>query len=539
MYRNSNRLIRGLSFALAVSLAGCTVKEIRTPTQVPSTLAIPTATAGDAHRPEPFTVRAAHVVLRSGPSADLEPVGALTQGDTGTILDQSPDGRWYRVSVPGHVGDVWLLADLVVKEVNGLDCTVIPTTGLDLRTGPGDDYGVEVHVATGTVLLVLARTENSDWLLATINHDSRNQSSRGWVQATGVDCSGPVSPLPTVNATPTSLALVSATPMPEALPTTRPTAVVTRGPTLRPTLTSPPSLMSPTTEVGEVATLRSRPTNTAVIPTQTATLVPVPRPTASNTVAPAETATEVATATLIHIPTPSDTPTASPPPCMYTGPTCTPPPALTPSPSPTEPPLPTLTPSPTPSATPVPTASATPPPTAQPKPTHPPRPGAHSEDGALGYIKGVAFLDADQNGALGPSDPGLNDVEVYLDGGGLQLHQITPAIGSFSFDGLGAGTYSVYIKPGSEWRITTPPRYEITLKPGGLVTGVDFGLARRDTPPAAPRTAPATMHIQLPSTGMGDLPPIALITLLGLVLASLSAVGAAFERFRRGRRASE
>lgn len=121
---------------------------------------------------------------------------------------------------------------------------------------------------------------------------------------------------------------------------------------------------------------------------------------------------------------------------------------------------------------------------------------------ALGYIKGVAFIDESGDGQLDEADPGLNDVEVYLDGGGLQLRQITPGNGSFSFDGLGAGMYDVYIKPGPEWRVTTTSRYAVELSEGDIIMGADFGLLGIDSVPIPASTSThRDMPLSLPATG--------------------------------------
>ena len=62
------------------------------------------------------TVSGANVLnIRSGPGTNFPVVGAARQGDTGTIVGQSQDGRWWVVeapSLPGGVG--WVSADFVI-----------------------------------------------------------------------------------------------------------------------------------------------------------------------------------------------------------------------------------------------------------------------------------------------------------------------------------------------------------------------------------------------------------------------------------------
>jgi len=180
----------------------------------------------------------------------------------------------------------------------------------------------------------------------------------------------------------------------------------------------------------------------------------------------------------------------------------------------------------TPTSTP--TGGTVPPngPTATPRPTRKPGGGGDTNDlQRLGSIKGLAFIDQNQDGRLGPTEPGLNDVGVHLRGGGLDLFQITGPTGQFSFEGLGAGEYDVFIQPGPEWRVTTPSLYKVKVN-GNMVQGIDFGLVRTGAPPAKP-TGP-----RLPATGVADLPMSGLLGVVALVLSVVAAVGFGFERRR-------
>ncbi len=144
--------------------------------------------------------------------------------------------------------------------------------------------------------------------------------------------------------------------------------------------------------------------------------------------------------------------------------------------------------------------------------------------GGAGTIMGLAFIDADNDGKLGPNDPGLNDVGVHLEGGGMKLYQVTPATGQFSFAGLGPGEYDVYVTVGSEWRITTPARYKVKIT-GGKVGGVDFGMNRGP--------APMAKAIRMPATGVADLPAAGLAGILALFLSILGGLGFVKERRRQ------
>jgi hypothetical protein len=153
--------------------------------------------------------------------------------------------------------------------------------------------------------------------------------------------------------------------------------------------------------------------------------------------------------------------------------------------------------------------------------------------GELAMIRGVAFLDQNGDGVLGAGEPGLDHVQVYLHGGGLEISQITPNTGQFSFEALGDGEYDVYITPGAEWRITTPQKYVVRVR-GNIVTGIDFGLIRTDAGvPAVVESAGRA--IRLPATGVIDLPRGQVLGGMALALTLVGLVGLTIER-RKNRR---
>jgi hypothetical protein len=188
----------------------------------------------------------------------------------------------------------------------------------------------------------------------------------------------------------------------------------------------------------------------------------------------------------------------------------------------------TETPAPTSETPAVPTSPAN----ATPKPTGVPGSSQAKSEAQLGSIKGIAFIDQNGDGKLDPTDPGLNDVLVHLDGGGLQLTHLTPGNGTYSFDGLGAGKYDVYITPGPEWRVTTKRIYSgVSVAPGQVVMGIDFGLVRVGQPVPAPKAKViAGASVRLPATGIAELPAAPILGLATLLLGALGALGMSAER---------
>jgi hypothetical protein len=205
------------------------------------------------------------------------------------------------------------------------------------------------------------------------------------------------------------------------------------------------------------------------------------------------------------------------------------------------PPTPTV-----PGGTPVPTQpGATAVPTAKPTSAGGSSGGTSSKksNDSFGQIRGVAFIDLNQDGQIGPGEPGLNDVKVNLGGGGLEVSQITPADGTFNFPGLGPGKYDVFIAPGPEWNVTTPRKYTVEVS-GNDLAGVDFGMIRGgDVPEVTQASAPRTGRrlvipapgagISLPATGLLEMPKTPLMGLLALALGLMGVVGVGIDRRNR------
>jgi hypothetical protein len=147
----------------------------------------------------------------------------------------------------------------------------------------------------------------------------------------------------------------------------------------------------------------------------------------------------------------------------------------------------------------------------------------------------LAFIDENEDGMLGPEEPGINAVGVYLEGGSTKLSQATNGAGQFSFDGLQETKYDVYINPGSDWRVTTTDRYtDVEVVGGEIVMGIDFGLVRingsADDDLVVP---PPGGGIRLPDTGIANISTNRMVMVMALLLAGLALFGFSSERFNR------
>ena len=109
--------------------------------------------------------------------------------------------------------------------------------------------------------------------------------------------------------------------------------------------------------------------------------------------------------------------------------------------------------------------------------------GENFGDFKLGAISGTVFNDLSGTGTLAPGDPDLAGWTVYLDAnnnGALdpgEVSTVTAANGTYSFTGLGPGTYNVREVAPSGWTETSPPGnvYRVTMTSGLAATGENFG----------------------------------------------------------------
>ncbi|MFQ5460515.1 MAG: SdrD B-like domain-containing protein [Anaerolineae bacterium] len=150
--------------------------------------------------------------------------------------------------------------------------------------------------------------------------------------------------------------------------------------------------------------------------------------------------------------------------------------------------------------------------------------------GGSGEIRGLVYIDLNQDGALGRVEPGLGPVAVRLRGMGRQAEITTPIAGTFNFANLPDGAYDISVEVPVGYRLTTTGRYDAVAVTGETVMGIDFGLfpeAGLQSLRVPPQSVPPP---RFPSTGadpVGGAPLlIGLVALAGL----LAILGLAVER---------
>jgi hypothetical protein len=132
---------------------------------------------------------------------------------------------------------------------------------------------------------------------------------------------------------------------------------------------------------------------------------------------------------------------------------------------------------------------------------------------SLGSIGGLAYVDANEDGLLGPDEQGLVDVPVHLEGIGMATYVFTGEDGEYEYIDLRPGTYDIFVTVPAGYRLTTIDRYSDVRVDGEIVAGIDFGLALIEETSVVPTAVP-TPSPALPSTGV--LPESSGRVLLGL-----------------------
>ncbi|MDP2037409.1 MAG: SdrD B-like domain-containing protein, partial [Ignavibacteria bacterium] len=98
-----------------------------------------------------------------------------------------------------------------------------------------------------------------------------------------------------------------------------------------------------------------------------------------------------------------------------------------------------------------------------------------------GSICGMKFDDGDGNGVKDEANGGLAGWTINLSMGAVQMTATTGADGSYCFNNLAAGTYTLSETPQSGWRQTYPDSLgtqSVTLTSGQSVVNIDFGNKR-------------------------------------------------------------
>ena len=174
--------------------------------------AAPALAQGSSSHPT-ATINTGALNVRSGPDYTYARVTTLYQGQQVALLARYSQNQWVKIVTPsgidGWVNSRYLLTSVPVSSLpvvgppagtppppSSANATAIVTGGtLNVRTGPGSSYGVTVVLQPGDMVYMLARDAGGQWVLV------RTQSGvQGWVAASHLQPSVPISTLPVVSA---------------------------------------------------------------------------------------------------------------------------------------------------------------------------------------------------------------------------------------------------------------------------------------------------------------------------------------------------
>ncbi len=164
--------------------------------------------------------------VRSGPGVAHGVVTIVYKGQAITVLGRNHDGSWIKVRLysgqEGWVKTSYVVVNQDISSLPVLDSStsttaVVATGALNVRSGPGLQYGVVAVVVSGERVTLLGRNANSSWALI-----RTTSNVEGWVNASLLASNVPISSLPVVTDR-----------TPDTLPTTASAVVISSATNVR------------------------------------------------------------------------------------------------------------------------------------------------------------------------------------------------------------------------------------------------------------------------------------------------------------------
>ena len=144
--------------------------------------------------------------MRTGPSASTTAITSVPYGTTFTLLGRNGDGTWVKVRTnsgqEGWVNASYLTTSVPVSSLpivdgstgTGAATAVVNTGALNVRSGPGVSYGSVAVVYQGTQVTLIGRNADGSWVKV-----RTPSGTEGWVNATLIQATVPISNLPVVD----------------------------------------------------------------------------------------------------------------------------------------------------------------------------------------------------------------------------------------------------------------------------------------------------------------------------------------------------
>ncbi|MCL4870966.1 MAG: SH3 domain-containing protein [Anaerolineae bacterium] len=156
------------------------------------------------------TVATGALNVRTGPGVNYSIITAIHQGTTVTLLGRNGNGSWVKVRLSGG-SEGWVNASLITPTVAiatlpVLDSSTpgtaptarVATGALNVRYGPGVNYGVITAIQQGTVVTLLGRNSGGTWVKVRLSG-----GTEGWVNASLVTPSVAIVTLPVLDGSTT------------------------------------------------------------------------------------------------------------------------------------------------------------------------------------------------------------------------------------------------------------------------------------------------------------------------------------------------
>ncbi|MCP4361598.1 MAG: SH3 domain-containing protein [Chloroflexi bacterium] len=202
------------------------------------------AIESEAQVSAPATVNTGALNVRSGPGSEYGVVDVVYQNNVVTMLGRNADASWIYIRTPNNI-EGWVNEDFLTYTINIFDLPAIgapsttatptptytPTPGstpvtpvpgtavvntgaLNVRSGPGVQYGILTAIYQGEVVLLVARNADGSWVL--IRTDDLID---GWVNSRYLLPSIPIANLPAIGEPgPTPVNPIAPTPTATGIP---------------------------------------------------------------------------------------------------------------------------------------------------------------------------------------------------------------------------------------------------------------------------------------------------------------------------------
>lgn len=144
--------------------------------------------------------------VRTGPGPSYAEITSVPYGTTLTLVGRNHDGTWVKVRLSngteGWVNAAYITTSVPVTSLpivdgstgTGTPTAVVVTGALNVRSGPGVQYGSVAVIYQGAQVTLIGRNTDGSWAKIRLNN-----GAEGWVNATLIQTNVPIGNLPVVD----------------------------------------------------------------------------------------------------------------------------------------------------------------------------------------------------------------------------------------------------------------------------------------------------------------------------------------------------